>query len=231
MYQIPVKSYFKSFNPMRAFVLALCLCWAGSVSAQRENISLGPMIGGSYSTLTNTPQGVQTNYKFGPSAGVFVNYSIKEHFGLTANVLYTRLGTDYESFNNNTNGAFKLNLDYIHVPVLATYYFGNDMGPGAIRPKLFLGPAVSFMVGNNGLINDNFQKIDVGATGGVGVNIGLAKQQWINVDLRYNLGFNQVYKNIPDRKDMSNQWFSLTVGYSFPVGQYDKGSNKFSGRR
>lgn len=227
---ITLPSYLNQFYPMRSLFIALGLLWAGVASAQRENISIGPMIGGTYSTLPNLGSNVlTTKYKAGPAAGVFINYSIKEHFGLSANVLYTRWGTKIET----PTPAFNLNLDYIHVPILATYYFGNDMGQGAVRPKIFLGPSVSFQTGQSGspfIINDSFKKFDVGATAGAGLNIGFAHQQWLNIDVRYNLGFSKVYTD-PNLSKVHNQSFSLLVGYSFPLGSYDKKKNSFSGKR
>lgn len=230
MLLITEKSHYHPFNRMRSFFIALGVLWAGVASAQRENISIGPMIGASYSTLPNLGSSVQTTkYKVGPAAGIFVNYSIKEHFALSANVLYARWGTTLETPAPSSN----LNLDYVHVPILATYFFGNDMGPGAVRPKLFLGPSVSFQTGQSGnpLINrEAFNKIDVGATAGAGLNIGFARQQWLNIDVRYNLGFSKVYKDTPALNDVHNQSFSVLVGYSFPLGSYDKKKNSFSGR-
>lgn len=214
---------------MRSFFIALGLLWAGVASAQKENISIGPMVGAAYSTLPNLgSNALTTKYKVGPTAGVFVNYSIKEHFALSANVLYTRWGTKIET----PTPAANLNLDYIHVPILATYFFGNDMGPGAVRPKLFLGPSVSFLTGtsSNVLNNQAFRNVDIGATAGAGVNIGFARQQWLNIDLRYNLGFSKVYTD-PILSKVHNQSFSLLVGYSFALGSYNKKSNSFSGKR
>lgn len=226
MLLITEKSHYHSFSRMRSFFIALGVLWAGMASAQRENISIGPMVGASYATLPNLSSDVlKTKYKAGPTAGVFVNYSIKEHFALSANVLYTRWGTQLQEPSTN------LNLDYIHVPILATYFFGNDMGPGAVRPKLFVGPSVSFLTGtsDNVLNNEAFRKVDVGATAGAGLNIGFARQQWLNIDVRYNLGFSKVYTN-PDLSKVHNQSFSVLVGYSFPLGSYDKKKNSFSGR-
>lgn len=210
---------------MRSIAVALFFLLAGNAFAQRENISIGPMIGGTYATLANFDKAAPTlkpGYKLGFSGGVFINYSIREHFGLTANVLYSRMGVKLEGTQN-------INLDYIQVPVLATYYFGNDLGKGAIRPKVFIGPSVSFLVGNNALVTDNFKTVDIGATVGAGVNIGLPKQHWINIDARFNRGFSKVYgKDAPQlNQDARNQSFSLLVGYSIPLGRYDKKNNSF----
>lgn len=210
---------------MRSIAVALFFLVAGNAFAQRENISIGPMIGGSYATLANFKKvapNLNPGYKLGFSGGVFVNYSIREHFGLTANVLYTRAGVKLD-------GSPNINLDYIQVPVLATYYFGNDLGKGAIRPKVFIGPSVNFQIGNNALNNDAFKTVDIGATVGAGLNIGLPKQHWINIDARFNRGFSKVYKaDTPvELKDVRNQSFSLLVGYSIPLGRYDKKNNSF----
>ncbi|MFT4032372.1 MAG: porin family protein [Siphonobacter sp.] len=219
---------------MRIITVLVLMLVAGTVSAQRENLSFGPMVGGNYSTIVgikNIPS-ITPEYKLGPTAGLFLNYSIREHFGLSLNALYSEVGAkDYLGTND-------LKLNYINVPVLATYYFGNDMGTGAIRPKLFLGPNVNFLVGNNDLVSGvkiDFNKVDVGLTAGIGVNIGLSNQQWLNIDLRYNRGFMGLYHN-PDQlikpyvQDARNQYFSLTVGYSFPLGHYNKTNNRFKRR-
>lgn len=212
------------FKKSLLFVAATAVC--SSLYAQRaRNVSVGPVIGVNVSNLRGDI--ANNTSKAGLVAGGFLNYSIVEHFGLSAQVTYNQLGANFTDNIYNTNGRLKLN--YLNVPVLAVFYFGSGLRPGTVRPKLFLGPHANFLLAakdKNGTSRlSEFNTVDLGATFGGGLNIALQNQRWVNLDVRYGLGLSDVRK--VDNLVWKNGAFSATLGISFPLGNYNEGTGSF----
>jgi len=72
------------------FLFSLLFIDVKIVTAQ--SLSAGPIIGANISTLSDAPN---TKNLPGLSIGGFVNYSVNEHFGLCAKLLFSQLGTAY----------------------------------------------------------------------------------------------------------------------------------------
>lgn len=197
-------------NTLKFIVLLLL---AGNlVSAQ--NLSFGPMVGLNVTSLSGKPN---SSSKAGLLAGGFFNYSSKNWFGVGVQFLYNQAGAKLDAPTE------EINLNYLQVPVLFTYYFAGQNTPGSFRPKLFAGPHANFLLnaknkeGNDLNPNGNFYKsTDFGVTLGGGFNYALQNQMWINVDARYGIGLTDATQapNI----NISNRGFGLTVGLSFPLG-------------
>lgn len=213
------------YFPMKVFRFALLLGVLASTPlfAQKDNISIGPMAGANFSRLHGSIG--QASYRTGANVGLFMNYSIRERAGLTVNALYSGLGM--------VQGTTGTRLDYLHVPVLATYYFGKGLGQGAIRPKLFIGPHINVLLGgkvegNTFDVKTGYKPIDFGLTLGGGLNIGMKRGQWINLDVRYGLGLTDIAKDADT--NLRNGTFSVNVGYSFPLGSYSKDTGRLRTR-
>ena len=180
-----------------------------------QTLSIGPMIGGNISTINVAPN---TKSLLGLSVGAFANYSVNDHFGLNAKLLYSQLGTDF-----NINSDY-LRFHYIQMPLAAVYYFG-DAG-NQFRPKLFAGPYVGSLlkanykegveiIGTDG--KTVYNKIDVGGLIGAGFNYRIQSRTWLNVDAGYSRGFTDITKS--SDLNYKNSAFSLNVGVSFPIGK------------
>lgn len=198
------------------FLSTAILFFAAQAMAQ-ENISVGPMVGVSISNFRGDI--ANNNWKPGISVGGFFNYSAESGFGFTGNVLYTQLGA---KVNNKAN---EINLNYVQVPLLLTYYLGQR--GNAVRPKLFVGPNLNFLVGARDINGNNingdsnnrvYNGFDVGATLGAGLNVRVGQKLWLNSDVRYGLGFLDVTK--VDSRVWKNQNWGINLGLSFPFGTY-----------
>ena len=197
-------------NTLKFIVLLLL---AGNL-ASAQNLSFGPMVGLNVTSLSNKPN---SSSKAGLLAGGFFNYSSKNWFGVGVQFLYNQAGAKLDAPTE------EINLNYLQVPVLFTYYFAGQNTPGSFRPKLFAGPHANFLLnaknkeGNDLNPNSTFYKnTDFGVTLGGGFNYALQNQMWINVDARYGIGLTDATQapNI----NISNRGFGLTVGLSFPLG-------------
>ncbi len=192
-------------------LFALLLFNAKLISAQ--TLSIGPMAGMNVSTLTAAPN---TKALLGLSIGGFLNYSVNDHFGLGAKLMFTQLGSSY-TYNEDIN-----RLNYVQMPLTAIYYFGD---PGnQFRPKIFVGPYVGALLRANHKSGDEvmgtdgqpyYNKTDIGGLIGTGFNYRIKSRTWLNVDAGLGKSFTDVSKAGLGYKNLA---FSLNVGVSFPVG-------------
>jgi outer membrane protein W len=195
------------------FLFALLFINVKIVTAQ--SLSAGPIIGANISTLSDAPN---TKNLLGLSIGGFANYSVNEHFGLGAKLLFSQLGTAYIGNTDITR------LNYIQLPLTAIYFI-NETG-NQFRPKVFAGFYLgSLLIANNKngdevLQSDGqtfYNKGDAGGLLGAGFNYRIMSRTWLNVDGTYSKGFTDVTRNTGN--DYKNSALSLNVGLSFPIGK------------
>lgn len=195
---------------------------ASSLFAQ-QRWSAGPRIGVNVSSL----YGKSSYYdaKVGLVAGAFVSYSAINHFGISADVLYSQRGGKYD--NPGDRSSHVQHLNYLEIPVVARYYLNLS---GNFRPNLFIGPSLGVLMaakrtktvdrGTEYEDRDNkeeFEPLDLGATGGFQANFKVKSRQRFLIDARYNLGLTNVRTNASPW--LGNSTFSFTLGYSFGVGR------------
>ncbi len=210
----------------KSLLFGFAFLFSFSLQAQRKrNLSLGPLVGVNVSNLQGDIE--NTTSKVGVVAGLFFNYSIKETFGVSGQLLYSQLGANYK-FGSTSN---QLRLNYLQVPLFATFYFGRGLRPGTIRPKLFAGPYVGFLLAQRDKDGNDlpvlgsgtpYKPIDFGLNLGGGLNFALKNQSWVNLDLKYGLGLVDISR--ADNSVIRNGVFSITAGISFPLGNYDERS-------
>ncbi|MCF0070660.1 PorT family protein [Dyadobacter sp. CY261] len=207
--------------------LLLAMVISGSWAQAQENVSIGPVVGVSIANFRGDIS--DTDWKPGLTIGGFYNYSSKSGFGFSGQLLFTQLGAQ---INNKTN---EINLNYIQAPLLATFYFGRYGSP--LRPKIFLGPNLNFLVGardkNGNNINGDsnnrvYSPFDLGLTFGAGLNYELTHKIWLNFDARYGLGLLDVTRL--DNSNIKNNNWGINVGLSFPLGTYDKDTGRLRTR-
>lgn len=200
---------FKSM--MWVFICTVCIM----PFASAQKVSFGPMVGANFATISDVPN---AEVNTGLAAGVFLNYSIDENFGLGIKGLFSQLGTMVE------NSSAETNLNYIQLPLSAIYYFGKR--GDTFRPKVFLGPYLGVLLTANdqngneilGLDGKNaFNTADFGGQIGVGFNYSMKERGWINFDAGYSTSL----ANITDHNTLNykNNAFFVSLGYSFPISQ------------
>jgi hypothetical protein len=221
----------KSVRVATVFSLLLCV----STGYAQQRFSAGPRIGLNLSNYWGNADGM--NFKPGIVAGGFIMYSSLNHFGISADVLYSQRGTKYSGpiyLNGTTpltnSGKFTQRVNYLEIPVVARYFLTLS---GNFRPNVFVGPSVAIKLnakrvnGDNTLYNgensQDFNDVDLGATGGFQLNWGTGARQHFLIDARYNLGLTGVQTGLPNlwgrRNSLQNSTATLTLGYSFGVGR------------
>jgi hypothetical protein len=198
-------------------IVALALAMV-PVSAQRV---LGLHAGVSVATLHGSDI-------TGASSRVGVNIGASLTFPV-AHVLGIQVGADYAQKGAKVDvpgvGTGTFAVDYIQVPVLLRVGIPSA---GAFGAHLLVGPSVSLQAkcsvkasggGVSGSVDCSSagvdtKTVDVGAMGGVGVDLGLPGKLDISVDALYNLGFSSIAKD----GDAKTRAFTIQAGVGFPLG-------------
>ena len=140
-----------------------------------------------------------TSFHFG---GV-VEFSVSETFSIQPELLYSAQGT--------SDSEFKLNLDYINLPIMAKYYVTEGL-------SLEAGPQIGFLIkaeaGTDDVsvdVKDDFKSIDFGFNFGTGYKL----ESGLNFAARYNLGLSDISDDNESNIKVKNSVFQLSVGYTF----------------
>ena len=102
-----------------------------------------------------------------------------------------------------------INADYISIPVLGHNSFGNK-----IHYFINLGPYLAFLLkgtsrmqsfnGNTNTEQDytkRLQNLDIGITGGLGIQIPIKTDFALSFEVRHNLGLHNLIRNHPDASE------------------------------
>lgn len=219
---------------MRCFILALVLaCFVFHSDAQEERrVRVGFNLGPGLSTIMsdNAFTNQQNQWRFRFHASVFQDFLIKKPFYIQTELNYSAMGTMqfvnlYDSIGNNIGrGAYKYNLHYIQIPVLAKFKFGKS-----IKGYVALGTYIGFLVSAKGGIDasdsgsdqypviniiDDYTTFDTGLKFHTGIEIPVLNEQRILIEGRYTQGF----LDISDATSRDwNGGFSLMVAYMFEL--------------
>ena len=185
-------------------LLALLLFIAAPIHAQEDNPGpkFGIKGGANLSQLyINQPNVEDENMKVGYHFGLFGKIPVTDFLAIQPELLYTNTGakvtyggSDLANLLGIEEGEVRFNLNYIQVPIALV---GNL---GAF--KIHAGPYVSYLVGANvkdlksadlnsnditDLNAENFNRMDYGLMGGIGVDINK-----FMIGARYNYGLRKV---------------------------------------
>lgn len=144
------------------------------------------------------------NERIGFHVGVFTQIPVASFFAIQPELQYSTKGVsaDYDLLGANGRNTFKLN--YVELPVLATFKLGNAV-------DLQAGPYASYLVNSKvstdgdfgstyqNVNRDNFNKFDYGIAGGLNIYFGT-----VLLGLRYGQGLQAVAKDGPAKLLMGN---------------------------
>ena len=132
------------------------------------------------------------NLRPGFSLGVFTQLPVSEFFVIQPEVLYSTKGARLTYDALDLEGEYRFNLNYVDVPILATFKLGESA-------DIQVGPYVSYLVASSistdgdlgealaDVDRDNFHTLDYGLSAGFGLNFNA-----ITVGLRYNYGLAEI---------------------------------------
>jgi hypothetical protein len=149
---------------------------------------------------TFTPSGVQL-----PVFGVYFSLRLGKYLASQKGSKFTE-----EGYTDQITGS------YIEVPVLAKIYVVPE---GPVRPILFAGPAIGFMLsaeevydGESEDISDEVTGTDFGVVFGGGLEFK-AGRAVLTLDVRYDMGLTDVEAS--DELQVKNKTVSVMIGLGF----------------
>ena len=183
----------------------IALCAFGFTNAQsRENgaIELVPQIGFSSANYYGDGIGSGNSALASVTFGVGTDYFFNNRWSLHSGLLFQTMGTEITNLN------LKEKLDYVTIPVNASWHFGSTR-----KWNLNFGPSVSFLtsakIGDID-VKDVVNSTQIGLSVGIGYKIEVSEKVSILIDYQSLSGLNNVSKD-------SNLTFKNTFG-SFNVG-------------
>ena len=206
-------------------ILTAILTMAVVVKAQHEegDFMVQPKVGLNIATLSDADKAI-TDLHFGIEA----EYMVAENFSLGLGAILSNQGAKYDYYELNANGEdsrnkYTVDLDYVHVPILASYYVLPGLAvkagvqPGfKMRAKAKIDDRTVdldelYKVSSYVLDEDiKVSKFDLS------IPVGISYEyKNIVVDARYNWGLIKVM-NVGDA--FYNRCFMVSLGYKLELG-------------
>ncbi|MBF4466951.1 porin family protein [Flavobacterium sp. LC2016-12] len=189
----------------RIFLVAISVLVFGFANAQKTRFGVK---GGLNIATIGGAEEAKASALIGFQVGGFAEINVWKKFFIQPELLFSAQGAKFEY-----DGArdFKINLNYINIPVLAKYYITKEFTVEA-------GPQLGFLVSSKNISNEN--SIDLGFNLGAGYNF----TDNFSVGIRYTIGLSDVYEyaNNDDIDGFgfydgghTNNVLALTAAYKF----------------
>lgn len=206
-------------NFLRKYLLPILLVFClsnTSLFAQGSKVNIGLIAGMNASSFTKQKSDSVNGFKFGYSAGAFINCSVRDFMNVQLELLYMQQGgVNYskDSLSDHTEKSINhISLHNFEIPLL--FKFGIPGSASTVHPRVFLGPAlginifstnnyvsaITFPSGRKYIIEDkddvtaDYTQLQWGAYFGIGGDIEMGSCL-MAVDLRYRLGLNALATN------------------------------------
>ena len=206
---------------MKRLIISLAvLLSALTVSAQHEegDFTVQPKVGLNIATLSDADKPI-TDLHFGVEA----EYMVNDNFSLVLGAIMSNQGAKYDIWDeSNTKSNYKVDLDYVHVPVLANFYVLPGLAVKAGLQPGFKMRAKAKIDGST-IDLDDLYEMDHLLTGenvkvstfDLSIPVGISYEyQNIVLDARYNWGLLKVL-NVGDA--FYNRCFMISVGYKLQL--------------
>lgn len=183
---------------MKKIFLCALTVFLVNMAFSQPHTEFGLKGGVNFANLDDDANG-NTDARTGFHAGALAHIHLSNSFAVQPEVVFSTQGAEYE------NGKLKLN--YINIPVLAQYMFGNGFRLQT-GPQLGILTTSEFESGDTETDVDNLKNADIGWAFGASY---ITKMRW-GIDARYNLGFTDISKA---NADVNNRVWQVGVFYQF----------------
>lgn len=206
-------------------ILTAILTMAVAAKAQHEegNFMVQPKVGLNIATLSDADKAI-TDLHFGIEA----EYMVTDNFSLGLGAILSNQGAKYEYYELTANGEnsknnYKVDLDYVQVPILASYYVLPGLAVKAgVQPGFKMRAKAKFddrtidldelYKQGSVLLGEDIKVSKFDLSIPVGVSY---EYKNIVLDARYNWGLIKVM-NVGDA--FYNRCFMLSLGYKLELG-------------
>jgi len=204
----------------KLMILMAILTMAVVAKAQHEegDFMVQPKVGLNIATLSDADKSI-TDLHFGIEA----EYMVADKFSLGLGAILSNQGAKYDYWDEFGQNKYTVDLDYVHVPILASYYVLPGLAIKAgVQPGFKMRAKAKFddrtidldelyKLGSNMLGEDiKVSKFDLSIPVGVSY-----EYKNIVLDARYNWGLIKVM-NVGDA--FYNRCFMLSLGYKLELG-------------
>ena len=152
------------------------------------------------------------------NAGVYAAFPVGDILSIQPEILYSRKGGELTYDNAIASGKAQFKLNYIEVPVLLKVNITDNLSVHAGPYFAYLvDAAVSNDAGGDSLDfndeynNDDFNKFDVGISGGIGYDF-----KSLGIGARYNYGFSTIGKE----RDFAGTSYTIPDGKNSNISLY-----------
>jgi hypothetical protein len=165
-----------------------------------QHVEYGIKGGVNFANLSNDAADTKADTKTGFHLGGLAHIHLTRAFAIQPEIVYSTQGAEY--------GNDKLKLNYINVPVLAQYMFGNGFRVQT-GPQLGILTTSEWKSGHSETDVDDFSNADFSWSFGA----GYLGRKGLGIDARYNLGLTDVTKN--KTTDFQNRVWQVGLFYQF----------------
>ena len=210
---------------MKKYLVMVAVAVMTALSANAQSVfepgsfTLQPKVGVGLSKITDD----DAKFKFGLGAGVEGQYQIKSWLGISAGVMYQQMGTKVKDIDGIDMSDYKLNLEYINVPVMARFYVAKGLSLNLGLQAGFLAKAKAKNGSAEADVKDDVEKFEFSAP----MSIAYELPMGLTFEATCNYGITDVAKdydhgskkssNYSKIMDDKNLLFQITVGYRFPL--------------
>ncbi|HER43681.1 MAG TPA: PorT family protein, partial [Candidatus Eisenbacteria bacterium] len=187
----------------RCVLVFLLVAWSAAAATAGE-VSFGVKGGLVTSNVTGIPEEWENvqSYLNNFCGGVFLNYAFDEALSIQPEILYVPKGVKGVLYDGFIDVDVTPSIDFIEIPLLLKYTFPAG---GAIRPCIFAGPSVGFVIDSqleigagwlsskidmSDFTNDTDFSIVAGAGIGYETRYGL-----LTFDARFQRGFSNIIES------------------------------------
>ena len=192
----------------KLLILAVVALASLTASAQQGvgTWSVTPKVGFNLATVTDSDAGM----KFGVVTGADLTYQLAEKFALSAGAFYSMQGAK----DKDDGATFTSKLDYINVPLLASYY----VIPG-LAIKVGLQPGFNLSHKTKVEYQGHSSEEDIPTFKSFDLSIPIGASYEFNdfvIDARYNFGLTKLVDQ--PGNSSKNSVIQFTVGYKISLG-------------
>jgi len=197
-------------------IVALALLAAGG-QLQAQTFQWGIKAGGNLSTFMSSGNSSYSSFSMqaGWNAGVFTNFMLGDHFSISPEVLYTRVGAKVKTTTTQNDVSVStddnVRLSYVTIPLMLKYKFTGGF-------YLETGPEVGINVTSSRWQNQRLKDITNGAEFAWGLGLGYQSPSGFGIGARYNQGISRV-DNLDNASwnnvSLHNSSFMLDLSWTF----------------
>ena len=201
--------------------LAIILgCYSLTFAQQKGSVEFGANVGYNNSYVNETYSNRSSDLIGGLNTGLFVDSYFSSDWSLKVEVNYDQKGWGngyYDDGNGNTYDGVNFRLNYITIPVLASWHFGYTR-----NWYVHFGPYVGILVGAKETTDDIdvkqiFNTVDAGIDVGIGVKIPISNRSRIFFEYDGQGGLTNIFKDNGDYSSVQTLRSSINAGINFSI--------------